>query len=616
MILQALYRLALEEGLVEDPDFEVRPVAWLVDVGPAGELLGIRGTHTTVEVGKTGKTKSVAKPLRIPRRRTGKSGTKAPPDFFVENAKYAFGFCTADKQFTAAEGAEKAGWFQDDIRKCWEATRDPGVLAVLHLLEGVATRQTAIMLPDECKSNDLFCFVLAADIDVPVHEREAVREYWNRLRHERDAGTGRQVSCLVTGKEFAGAPLVRMVKGVPGASSSGGALVSFNKPAFESHGWENNQNAPISAGAGEAVAVALARLLDRDFRLASAPDSALPVRHLRLGPETAMAYWCNAGPGEELVNFLAGLLSVDDPERVKEAFRSIWRGQAVALSDPGRFFGLTVSGAQGRVLIRDWFELPVAALNGNLACHFADLAIVRNTPPPKGGNLPPALPLRALLGSLAPFGNTDGIPAPLVSAFVSAALRARPYPLSLLLRAMERSRAEIGRSEWADLERRDARAALIKGVLARHFNRKLTPDMDPTNAEPGYLLGRLMAVIERLQQAALGDVNASVVDRYFSSASATPRSVFTRLLRNARHHARKASDEPTTQATARWLENQIDEIAARFDPATNGFPAHLELEQQGLFVLGYHQQRHFLWMNTEAREAWAARWRTNNNQAA
>ena len=115
-----------------------------------------------------------------------------------------------------------------------------------------------------------------------------------------------------------------------------------------------------------------------------------------------------------------------------------------------------------------------------------------------------------------------------------------------------------------------------------------------------------MAVIERLQQVALGDVNASVTDRYFAAASASPRAVFTRLLKSARHHARKAKDDDKTTGTARWLDSQLDEIASRFDPTHNGFPAYLDLEQQGLFVLGYHQQRHWLWLSKDARQLMSA----------
>lgn len=137
--------------------------------------------------------------------------------------------------------------------------------------------------------------------------------------------------------------------------------------------------------------------------------------------------------------------------------------------------------------------------------------------------------------------------------------------------------------------------------------------LNPVFESDGYSLGALMAVLERLQQIALGDVNASVVDRYFSAASASPRSVFIRLLKNSRHHAKKAldADDRKAQGFARRLDRFVDFFCSRFDVnrkrypyQASGIPAHLDLEQQGLFVLGYHQMRHWLWMPKEEREAW------------
>ena len=121
--------------------------------------------------------------------------------------------------------------------------------------------------------------------------------------------------------------------------------------------------------------------------------------------------------------------------------------------------------------------------------------------------------------------------------------------------------------------------------------------MDPNNSSQGYILGRLLAVIERLQQEAIEDVNASVIDRFFSGASATPKSVFVRLLKNARHHVSKMKGQDKKFGAAIRLERLIDSLAYRFDPKRNGFPAHLDLEQQGLFVLGYHQMRNWLWLS-------------------
>lgn len=330
-----------------------------------------------------------------------------------------------------------------------------------------------------------------------------------------------------------------------------------------------------------------------------------------MSADTAVCYWSAEESGDEFTSAFGGLLEAR-PEAVKELYQSIWRGKLPEIEDESAFYALILSGTQGRAILRDWFESTVTKVARNLTKHFRDLAIVRNTPKPREHDLPPQFSMSALLKSLAPQGDSERIPTPLIGELVESALRGTPYPFSLLQRAVERTRAEIGKSDWTDLDRRDARAALIKAVLNRrkrffpdttHY-KEVHPDMDPTNLSEGYTLGRLMAVLERIQQQAIGDVNASVVDRYFSGASATPKTVFVRLLKNARHHVTKAKDDDAKAGFIFRLDKLIDELASRFDPKNNGFPAHLDLDQQGFFVLGYHQMRKWLWMSREERSEW------------
>lgn len=618
MILRALYQLATEaEQLVPDPDFQIVPVAWLVRVATDGRILGIDDFREAVEpAGRARRVRYRAQPMRVPRQKSNRSGTKAPPNFLVDNAKYVFGLATPDKPFSPAEGREKSGWFLRDVVRCGAATGDAAVRAVQTALEDVASGHQSVALPADCRSNDQFAFVYAPDADVPVHERPAVVEYWRSLRaaSSEDTGTSNaRFECVVTGRPVRDPDNFPKVRKVPGAVTAGTPLVSFNAPAFESYGWEANENAAIARDVAEACATALQRLVDPAF-----PDprpehrgETLPRRNVRLGDATLVVYWASSAQAREAVDaFGLALDSSGDPAVVGEAYRSWESGWPAVISEPARFHALTLSGAQGRLVIRDWFETSLATALANLAQYFTDLRVVRNTPPPRDRALPPIPPLDTLTTSLAAFGKREDVPEPLVSSFVSAAIRGTLLPLSVLQRALERTRAEIGKDAWADLNRRDARAALIKAVLARR--RRLAPHlatypepteaMDPSNQNPGYLLGRLMAVLEKMQQVALGDPNASVVDRYFSAASARPRGVFVRLLKNAQHHARKAEDDERTAGLAHWLKRQVDEIADRFDPRNNGFPAALSLEEQGLFVLGYHQQRHWLSLPKEQRE--------------
>jgi CRISPR-associated protein Csd1 len=599
MILRALYDLAHDpdERLLEDPDFEMRPVAWLVRVDEGGKLLGIESTHQEAE--PSGKRKPQPKPLPVPRFPTGKSGTRAPAAFLVENSKYVFGCGTADKAVPKDKGREAAERFRNQVQQCADETRDPAVKAIAVFLASASTR---VRIPDDAKSNDLFAFVYGPDVDKCVHERPAVRSWW-AARRSAGSAEGPFNRCFVTGSTFRGAPLVPLVRRVPGGQSAGAGVVSFNRPAFESHGWEGNDNAPISRGAAEAVQTALNRLLHPEP--VDQQGRRLRRRNIRLSEDTSVCYWCRGRSANQFADVLEELLTGDDPDTVGEMYRGLWSGRVVQVAD-GAFYAITLSGAQGRIILRDWFQSSVPEVAANLARHFSDLDVVRLTPPPKGRERAPRLTLNVLLESLSPNGKRTDIPAPLVADLVAAALRGRPYPTSILLRALERTRAEIGRDKWADVYRRDARVALIKGVLCRLPNPKeVTPAMDPNNNEPGYLFGRLLAVLERLQTTALGDVSASLVDRYFGAASATPRVVFPRLLKLARYHARKALDSERGSSTGAWLERQLDEIVSRIAPDRGGFPAYLDSVQQGLFVIGYHHQRHWLWMDKDARAMWA-----------
>jgi CRISPR-associated protein Csd1 len=469
-------------------------------------------------------------------------------------------------------------------------------------LERVATGGQKIELPEDCKSNELFAFIYAPDVDTLVHDRPTVREYWKQQREQPTDDSGpADLRCLVTGQEMRDVGLFPLIKRVPGGATAGVGLVSFNKSAFWSHGWENNENAPVSRSAAEGCATALNRLLSPAYPDPKNPNLTLRPHHIRLSDDTVVCYWAHGQRGAELADWMSDLLNASDPDKVADVYRSLWTGRMPKLNDPSAFYAVTLSGAQGRAVVRDWFETTVGKVTDNLARHFGDLAIVRNTPPPKNRALPPVLPLLVLLRSLAPMGDEKGIPDPLAAQFIHAAMQGRPYPYAVLQKALERTRAEIGRTEWGDLERRDARAALIKAVLLRRTDNKI-----------GYNLGCLMAVLERLQETAMENVNASVIDRYFGAASATPRSVFVRLLRNAQHHARKARDSEKSAGLAFLLKNLMDEFIDRFHidakkpgyPIADGIPAFLPLDQQGLFVVGYHQMRKWLWMTKDERTAW------------
>lgn len=609
MILEALSRLAETEGLLPDPLYENKRISWIIRVGDTGALLGIEDCRIQIGKRREGKVFRVPRP---PQRTVAlKSG------FLVDNPKYALGLVTQDQknkfkkptdEAKAHDHAKKAAQlFLQLVQECAEETHDAGVQAVAAFLESPRLQSFSSFL-EEVESNHLISFVYMTDANVPVHERPAVRAFWKT--RQSGARVGGALRCVVTGLPIPSSELVPLLKKVPGGTPSGVALISFNKPAFESHGWNQKSNVAISADAALAVSTALNRLLDPKF-----PDprpghegEVLPSRCIDVGGGTVLCFWAPEEPASQLVNDLSLILNPDDPDRVQDLYRSIWHGQPPSVRGVSRFYALTLSGTQGRAIVRSWFESTLQDLADHLAAYFDDIKIVRNTRPPRGEVLPPQIPLQVLLESLAVRGERSAIPPNLAAEFVAAILSGSRYPAAAMQKAIERARAEVGCTEWADLNRKDARAALIKAVLRRNTEHKeITPAMDPTNTQPGYLLGRLIAVLERFQQEALGDVNASVIDRFFAAASATPQAVFPRLLKNARHHSRKLAD--SSEGKANWLEKEMDEIIGglgleerKLGVAYTGLPSYLPLEQQALFVIGYHHQRHWLWSSKTERD--------------
>lgn len=634
MILQALRRLAINEQLIGDPDYEPKPVAWIVRLKPDGAFVKIEDYRRDLNEGKTDRKGKALKPklegipIDVPRQPIRTSGDRA--FFLVDKAEYALGADPAGKR-PADKLATRLTLFREQVERCEEETGDAAVKAVVTFLRSVE-QGSRPELPADVASNDQFAFKVG--LDDWVHLRPAVRQWWKRQRESAGSGDGEGLRCLVSGEAIAEAGLVPLIKRVPGGSTSGVSLVSFNASAFESYGLAGNENAPISRDAAEAAATALNRLLHPNY---PSPDpehagESLPRRHSRLSDDTVVCFWAAAKSADSWLDRLRDLLESEegqeterllrDEARLADLFTSPAAGARVAASQPRAFYALVLSGAQGRAVVRDWIESTVAEVDENIRQHFEDIRIVANARRKGDSNPHVWLPQRRLIGVLAPEGRGDRGLSALASDFIHAALAGQAYPFKLLQRALVRERSEIGGGEWIDAARRDARAAILKAVLnrRRRFDPaaakrypEVKPEMNPASTSTGYNLGVLMAVLERLQAEALGEPNASLVDRFFSAASATPRAVFVRLLKNAKHHARKARDmaEGKRRGAVIRYERLLDTLMDRFEinpkqypPRVSGIPSHLDLEQQGLFVLGYHQMRHWLWMTREERLAW------------
>lgn len=616
MILKALYDLGVREDLIPDPDFEIKPISWIVRVSSEGN-------------GKLEKPAADV-PRSVPKRLPSRSGKNPPSEFFVDNPLYVFGESIPSDKYEKNVCNQRLRLFASKIILCGRKTNDDASKKVGDFLRKLHRGVISIELPSDMKSNDLIAFAYQTD-DILVHERSVVSEYWRKLRGKE----GRESTsvCLVSGKKCIPAPKHKKLKNVPQKKMSDLALAPCNQPAFESYGWQKGENAVVGADSSDMAMTALNRLLDPTPPDPHDPNQLLPKQNIHLSSDTAVCYWTKQGGG--LSDSFGLAIEVDTekvaakPEQVREMYKSLWSGTPYQLAKADQFYSLVISGGQGRATVRDWIETNTQRVVDSLAIYFSDLQIVRCCPPPKKKLHPENFSLPLLLEALADpkERRKEGIPPAIGTQFYRASIDFRlMFPQTAFQRAILRYRAELSKEsdDWSSKNWNDARAAIIKAYLNRKWRKeskqtKVDENMNPYCTDKGYLLGQLMAVLEKLQQKAMGKgVNATIVDRYFSGASTSPKSVFGSLLRNARHHVRKVKDDPKKRGAVQIYENLIDQICSQFEisihstenPKTiyqNGFPATLSQDEQGMFVLGYHQMRKWLnWKPKKEHDAWNA----------
>ncbi len=580
MMLFALYELALREGLLEDPDFEKRRVDFYVRFDDRGRFLALVPTAD-----EDGRAKEIVVPMQ--RKRQGNATT---PHFLFDNAKYVLGIGPKEK-IARTRACAKA--FREEVAACAVATKDEGVAAAASFLERLEEQLPKILKirpASEWTGSEWIALVRDADGTRPIHERARARAYWKAKRGQGGDATGVPVRCLVTGEVGEATPTHPNVKRVPQAQTSGAALVSFNCNAFESHGLSQGQNAPVSRAAAEGYVTALNWLLEG--------TATRPHRYgVRLGDEAVTVFWTREK--NTVADYLAAALETS-PEDYAKLAEAPFRGLASEATDGTPFYAATLSGNAARVVVRDWFETTAGEVKRSLDQYFEDLRIgsgpsrpvpiwllLRAVQPPSGrGVSPAAAGKRAHLDApeRTPSSGRGVSPAAAGKLFRSA-LRGGGSPSELLAAALRRLRLPPDEKEGPDKLR--FRCALVKASLirlSRSGNRswEVSVSLDESKREVPYLLGRLFAVLERLQGAAQGDINATIRDRWFGAASTTPALAFPRLLRLSVHHAAKAE-------RGGWLEKRKGQIVAAL-PA-EPFPRALSLEDQGLFAVGYYHQR-------------------------
>jgi len=577
MMLKALYELAQREGLLENPDFEKKKVDIYLRIDADGKFLGLESTADKVGRGQV---------IDVPRLPKRSSGIAA--GFLFDNAQYVLG---VGEENQPGRNERCAQAFQEHIDKLVTDTQDEGAVAVARFLAMRKEQLAAILAAypfgssSDWTGSEYIAFRYDADNSI-VHSREKVREYWSAIRSGETVQGGRKLTCLVTGQESVPTRLHPAVKRIPKAQTSGATLVSFNSEAFITHGLPNSENAPISRAAAEGYVTALNWMLEA---------SQSPPRRFRygvpIGDDAVAVFWTR--DANAVVDEVMELFGEPDPNasrRASEAVttqleNSVYRG-SFSSTDATPFYAVTLSG-NARVIVRDWLETTASAVRQNLEQYFQDLHL--------GSAEPQPVPLRPLLRSIEAPGRE--VPPMLATRLLRAALRGEPFPRQLLSAALNRLRLPPDKLD----ERRllHLRCALIKATLLRlspRYRKEVSVSLNETNDKVPYLLGRLFAVLENLQAAALGDINATIRDRFFGAASSTPATVFPRLLRLSVHHAAKSERHDLEKAKSRIVG---------LLPA-QPFPRLLTLEDQGLFAVGYYHQREKLFEKKTTQEPKAA----------
>lgn len=566
MMLRALYELAQREGLLENPDFEKKKVDFILTVDDAGRAVGLFPTGD-----KIGRGKEIYVP-RIPKRTVAVSS-----GFLVDKSEYVLGIA----ERVTPRSADCAAAFRHLVDEAAAVVDDPG----LHALAKFLSRRE-VEVPGLISQNphgpwtggEMIAFRYAAD-DTLIHERAALRAYWGQKRSGPRAETDKaQFTCLITGEPTVPERLHPAIKRIPKAQMAGASVVSFNTDAFASYGLEQGENAPVSRAAAEGYATALNWLLEPD------PSSGRRFRYgVPVGEDAVLVFWTR--DKHAVVDELAELLEGPSPgtgrramaETATQIEHAPWAGRSPQL-DSVPFYAVTLSG-NARVIVRDWIETTAGAVQRSLDRFFADLQI--------GAGPARPLPLKSLVRSVAAPGRE--LPPSFVPRLIRAAFFEAALPRQILLLALQRLRLPEGADERTLLH---ARVALIRAAVNRlhrqqplsFLTTEVSVSLDENSKQVPYLLGRLFAVLEALQAAALGDLNANIRDRFFGAASSAPASVFGRLIGLSVHHARKIERKDLEKLKGRIFDGLPAEPLPRF----------LRLEEQGVFAIGYYHQREAL----------------------
>jgi CRISPR-associated protein Csd1 len=581
MLIQALAEYA-DNYLAEelgDAAWEMKPVLWKLDLSRQGTFLA--ASQRTEEKTRGKKQVQVPAQMSVPRSPVNRNSGEHPL-LGTDDIAYVLGVgpWTPDKKADKEKAQKHHEAFVALIGKATTETKDSALASCTLFYANAEEEEKARNALQEAKPGAL----VALSVGGALVEREAVRQFWrNHYQREfTERMEDNRGECIISGKFGPIAPTHEKIKGVSslGGQASGVALMSFDKEAFRSYGWEQNLNSPVSPNRALAYVLALNDLLKQDK-----------------GRRVDMA-------GMGFLSWLknpADLDAIDPMDRYdsQQVNEMLIHSRGCANLDTDRFYMAAVSGNGARLRVRLWVDLALPEVKRNIENWKEQLRIEY---PKYAGDEPAPVRLWQLLYALDREGQPDEHTA---LALVRRRIEGLPLGYSVLSTALTRLRHPGGndpkgkagekKSDSMSLARLRVPIGLIRMCLNDLFRQKgkdeMSEGLDTRCNLPAYVCGRLMAEFENLQRSSSeGDVNSSVLDRYFALASTYPAVAFPKIENLGQKHLRKLRRDNPPAAYA--IDTRLQELHNLLQPSASGaYPDKLGLEGQGLFALGYYHQK-------------------------
>lgn len=609
MILQALvhcYEALAERGELEKPGWSPVKVSWGLELDADGQvksLLAMGGTDA--------KGKQIPRTMKLPVPVKRSSGVAA--NFLCDNSAYVLGVDAKGKPERTRECFAACARKHQAILK---DVRHPTAKAILNFFEiwkpENAAQHPAIQpnLDMLLKGGNIVFVTQDADGEPQLaQDVPEIRRAWDEAYAKSDdAVMGR---CLVTGEEGPIAILHPSIKGVMGAQPSGASLVSFNAPAFESYGKESardnqgqGRNAPVGRYAAFAYGAALNYMVGQENFHGRLGDTTLVYWAEGAEPAYGSAFMAMLGIGSENENRITQKKLDGVLKALCDGYTVKWEN--VPLNPKNRFYILGLAPNASRLSVRFFLQNSFDEFAKNYQKHQDDLKIVRSASDERE-----SLSMWALLRETA-IKNPNKPPKfqrQLVEEMLNAILSGSRYPSTLFTQIEIRVRAEqkITHEKAAMIkayllrnvvEQQKDRTHVYKEVLGVELN------ISKTTYLP-YRLGRLFAVLEALQLESFRDngnkdskPNTTLKDQFFNAACATPMMAFPTIVARAQNYLRKLKVK-NKEGLARYYNGMMDDIIGNFEES---YPAHLSLEDQGIFQIGYYHQRQKMYAKKEEKD--------------